>query len=395
MNDRGKTVLKFFVSFAAAFLAFNVFSSSLIRINFPSADFKFSPGPDTQEVASPYEGQRPKNIIVFIADGMGFSHLSLGLLTQHAEDTTASVWREFDVRGWHDARCAYGPLTDSGASATAMACGTSTNNGVIGQDPDGNKLTNVFELAAAQQFATGIVTDSYFWDATPAAFIAHAQSRDDARDIMRQIASSELDLIFGELEDVGEDDVPSKEETLVLLRQRFQLLDETLSVPSGPNSKPIAAIFAEDQVQDMNSSPSLPQMTNAALKYLSSLDKPFVLMVESEEMASASHKNDSRRVLKGLKAIEETVSLILEFSKQDSETLVLFTSDHECGGLAAVSDRNYPKMQIRWASSEHTAAVVPLLATGPGAERFSDVERNWQIGKRLKELVSPSNAEGN
>ena len=139
----------------------------------------------------------------------------------------------------------------------------------------------------------------------------------------------------------------------------------------------------------MGSSPNLPQLTDTALKYLTSLDKPFMLLVECEEMDSASNKNNSKRVIKGLKVIEETLSLILDFSKQDGETLVLFTSDHECGGLAAVSDKNYPNLQIRWASSDHTATVVPFLADGPGAQRFSTVERNWQIGKRLKELVAP------
>jgi alkaline phosphatase len=63
--------------------------------------------------------RKPKNIIVFIVDGMGFGHLSLALKT-HQSENTASVWNEFDVKGWRDARSVYGPLTDSEASATAM-----------------------------------------------------------------------------------------------------------------------------------------------------------------------------------------------------------------------------------------------------------------------------------
>ncbi len=360
-----------------------------ISISIPSSDIEFSPSEASDEVNFKYNGQKPKNIIIFLVDGMGFSHLSLALHTQQLKNRP-SVWREFDVKGWHDARSAYGPLTDSEASATAMATGTSTNFGHIGIDKDENRLKNIFELASERQYNTGIVTDSYVWDGTPAAFVAHIRNEDDARSILTQIAASELDLLFGELEDVGEDDVPEVDETLEILRQRFQLLERSLELPDGAKSiNPVAAIFEEDEIQDMNSSPNLLQLTETALTYMSSQDKPFVLLVESEEMDAASHKNDSKRVLKGLKSIQETLSLVLNFSKINGETLVVFTADHETGGLAAVADfDNYPKMQIKWSTKEHTAAVVPLFAKGPGAEYFANVHRNWEIGYCLKKLIS-------
>jgi len=360
-----------------------------ISISIPSSDIEFSPGQAISKVNSEYIGEKPKNIIVFIADGMGFSHLSLALQTQQAEDMP-SVWQEFNVKGWHDARSAYGPLTDSEASATAIATGTSTNFGHIGIDKDQNPLKNVFEVASDQQYYTGIVTDSYIWDGTPAAFSTHIRNEDDARSILTQMAKSELDLLFGELEDVGEDDVPEVDETLEILQKRFQLLKRSLKLPEGVKStNPVAAIFEEDEIQDMSSSPNLLQLTETALTYMSSQDKPFVLLVESEEMDAASHKNDSKRVLNGLKSIQETLSLVLNFSKINGETLVVFTSDHETGGLAAVADfGNYPKMQIRWATKEHTAAVVPLFAKGPSAECFANVHRSWEIGYCLNKLIS-------
>ncbi|MCP4976759.1 MAG: alkaline phosphatase [Maribacter sp.] len=368
-----------------SFYAFN------ITVSMPSSNIEFSPEEAINKFNPEYIGEKPNNIIVFMADGMGFSHLSLALLTQQSENTP-SVWQEFDVKGWHDARSAYGPLTDSEASATAIATGTSTSFGFIGLDQEGNTLKNVFELASDQQYNTAIVTDSYIWDGTPAAFVAHTKSEDDARDILTQIASSKLDLLFGELEDLGEGDVPEEEETLTILKKRFQLLDESLELPEHDSmSKPIAAIFDEDEIQDLNSSPNLTQLTDVALKYLSTKNKPFVLLVESEEMDAASHKNDSDRVISGLKSIQQTLSLVLDFSKMQGQTLVLFTADHETGGLAAVADfGDYPKLQIKWTTKDHTAAVVPLFAKGPGAECFTDIHRNWEIGNRLKKLIVKS-----
>ncbi|NND63569.1 MAG: alkaline phosphatase [Flavobacteriaceae bacterium] len=359
-----------------------------ISVSIPSSDIEFSPGETNSQVGAEYKGVKPKNIIVFIVDGMGFGHLSLAIQTQQMENST-SVWQEFDIKGWHDARSAYGPLTDSEASGTAMATGTSTNFGHIGIDQDQKPLKNLLEVASENGYTTGIVTDSYVWDGTPAAFSVHIRNEDDARSIMTQMAESDLDLLFGELEDLGEDDIPEKEESLEILSQRFQLLDKNLKLPEGDKaSTPVAAIFKEDEVQDLNSIPNLTQLTETALNYMTSKDSPFVLFVESEEMDAASHENDSQRVLKGLKSIQQTLAQVLNFSKTNGETLVLFTADHETGGLAAVANWDeYPNMQIRWSTKNHTAAVVPLFAQGPGAEYFSKVQRNWEIGFCLKNLI--------
>ena len=206
---------------------------------------------------------------------------------------------------------------------------------------------------------------------------------------MKQTAASEVDILFGELEDLGQDGIPELEETMEILEQRFQILDESLTLPDQKYPLlPIAAIYEEDELQDLESQPNLPALTTLALKYLTKEDSPFVLMVECEEMDSGSHRNDSKRVLKGIKVIEETLSFILDFAEKEGNTLVVFTADHETGGMAAGVDfDSYPNMQIIWASKDHTASVVPLLANGPGSEEFINVDRNWQIGQILKSLI--------
>lgn len=365
---------------------FALFYFLKLRISAPSSDIDFSPGEVVSLVQPDSALQRPRNIILFIADGMGFGHLSLAQLTQQ-DSLSPSVWDQFEVKGWHDARTIYGPLTDSGASATAMATGTPTWFGVIGMDDKSNVVENIFEKAQKQGYASGIVTDSYFWDATPAAFAAHTKSRDNSRDIMEQMAAGELDVLIGEMEDVGEEGNPEEEETLEILQRRFTLLDHSLEIPDAAKGKPIAAVFDEDEINALDDDPNLPKMTITALETLIATAQPFILMVESEEMDSASHRNDSGRVLTGLQVIQETVELLMDFTASDGETLLIFTADHETGGLSLMTDKNYPSLQIRWATRDHTAAVVPLYATGPGAEQFANVKRNWQIGQVMKELL--------
>ena len=390
MNDWLKHSLLAVLVFTLFLVGFLYFSN--FRISRYSTDIAFSPGQsdegNTTDSATRVFDTKPKNIILFVADGLGFSHLSLAMHTQQSENVS-SVWRAFEVKGWHNAKSTFGPLTDSGASATAMATGTTTYFERIGQDEEGENLTNIFELASRQGYATGIVTDSYVWDATPAAFVAHTNSRDNSREILTQLASSELDLLFGELEDLGEDGNPEYEETMEILSRRYQMLDKPLNTPGiDAMDGPIAAIYDEDEVQDLNSSPNLARMTEVALDHLAAKNQPFMLLVECEEMDAASHDNNAPRVINGLKSIQSALALVVEFAKNHGETLVVFTADHETGGLAAVANfDNYPSMQVRWSTKEHTAVVVPILATGPGAEHFASINRTWEIGEILKGLI--------
>lgn len=329
---------------------------------------------------------RPRNIIVFIIDGMGMAHLSLAMLSSATEP---SVWRRFPVHTWYDPRPLRGPFTDSAAGATAIATGALTHPDRVGVDGDGAVLENLFELGREAGYSTGIVTDSYIWDASPAAFAAHAPSRDDAASILRQLSDADLDVQFGELEDVGEGEVPTWDDTIAMLESRYLLLDADLTVPLGtPIDQPLGAVFPEDSINDHTSRPNLQSMTELGLERLVGLSQPFLMMVESEELDSASHRNDSHRVLAGLDSIERSLQFLLDYVDDRGDTLLLVVSDHETGGLAITYDpETYPAMHLTWSTEDHTASFVPLLATGPGAESFRNVIRIWEIGDRLKVLV--------
>lgn len=354
----------------------------------PGGNVTYAPSGQSAKTTGKLHGERPENIILFIADGFGFGHLSLAMKSEKLR-YEPDPWSEFDIHTWHDTGSAQGPSTDSEASATAMATGTPTNYGHIGIDPQGNQLQNVFELASNHGFLTGIVTDSYIWDGTPAAFVAHTRNEDDARDILEQIAASSLDILIGELEDVGEDDIPEEDETYEILEQRFRILDASEILANLDNyDQPVASVYQEDQVQDLNSEANLPELLAAVLDYVSGREDPFFLFVESEEMDAGSHENDDVRISNGLQSISTTLSLLREFCEDHPSTLLVFTSDHETGGLSLVpSFDDFPNMQMRWTTKDHTTSPVPLFAVGPGAEHFKDVRFNWQIGQVLKALV--------
>ncbi len=339
----------------------------------------------------PPGAERPESIIIFVADGLGFTHLSAARVVHHGP-RGAAAWDRFEAHGWHQSHPAEGLIIDSAAAATALATGRETRSGAVSVDAAGKPLETLFEAASRRGYRTGLVTDSFIWDATPAAFVAHARAREEAATILEQMVASGIEVLFGELVGVGEGEIPDWESTLELLRQRFVLLDERLVAPPGLEPPtPVAAIFPEDAVNDLDSTPTLPQMVDAALQRLAPGDRPFVLLIESEEPDSASHENDFDRLLRGMQAIEAALTLVLDFSESDPGTLVLFTSDHDTGGLALTGggQANH-NLEPLWATRYHTAAVVPVMARGPGAEHFGGIHSTAQLGQILASLLRPA-----
>ena len=341
---------------------------------------------------------RPRNLILFIADGFGFTHLSAARVVLRGIDGE-SQWDRFSAHGWHRTSSTTGLLTDSAASATALSTGIATYPGAIGVDRDGEPQPTLLERAKDVGYRTGIVTDSYVWDATPAAFAVHHRLRQDeaAGAILGKFAVSPLDLLVGELEDVGEGEVPGWEASRSLLAPRFDVLgpqpEALADLRERSGDRPIALLFEEDQVTDLSSSPNLPDLAMAAVDRLAAQSEPFVLLVECEEADSASHDRNFGRLVRGLEAMETTLERLLDFAERDGETLVVFTADHETGGLALGVVRNNLQLEARWATSEHTGTVVPLLASGPGAELLADSFTNWQVGRVLASLLRDSQVE--
>lgn len=142
-------------------------------------------------VAAPQPARSPKGIILIIGDGMGAAHFTAARILRGNEFQSGRL----PVVGLVATRSANSIVTDSAASATAYSTGFKTNNRMISVDPSGNPLRTVLELAEANGMATGLVTTTRFWDATPAVFAAHARDRRETLSIIGQMLRSGADLI--------------------------------------------------------------------------------------------------------------------------------------------------------------------------------------------------------
>ena len=317
----------------------------------------------------------PKNIILVVGDGFGFSHL-----------TTASLilgnsmrMKEMPVAGIVETRSASSLVNDSAAGASAMATGVKANNKVLSLDPAGTAHQTVLERAETLGKSTGLITTTYFWDATPAAFASHVASRSEAEKIIGQMLSSGVELVAGAgLEKFGVDGRPTIEEvasstgyTLVLSRAELEMAggDRTLVVL--PDSR--------HEIE----SPELPLATLAtkALELLSGDPEGFFLLIENEGIDGASHANVTEDVLASIRSFDSAVGVALDFAAKDANTLVIVTADHETGGMQLYAKEG--QLDIKWGTTGHTGASVPLLAYGPGAEAFAGLLDNTDIANRI------------
>ena len=305
-------------------------------------------------------------------------------MQRHSEQ---GLWQRFYSTGWHQPKPQGKYLTDSAASATALATGVNTTNGSIGVDEDGDRLINVFELATERGYRTGVVTDSYIWDATPAGFTVHAKSRDDASVILDALSLSQLDVLLGELKSPGRGDIPDRPTTELLFKKRFSQLDSAASNAKSFAGKPIVGLFEKGQIADQKSAPSLKDLTSLALNALASYDERFLLMVETEELDSAGHWRNEKRLLNGLDAMQDAVAVVFEFLEQHPDTLFVFTSDHETGGLILKSDWTERRVVPTFKSFGHTGSVVPVMAIGPGDFKFIGFHTTDGLGRIFKSLI--------
>ena len=329
------------------------------------------------------EEQRPKNIILMIGDGMSFAHIQAAML---ASDNSANM-EEFKHIGFIKTSSADAFVTDSGAAGTALATGVKTNSGVIGLDPDGNPVRSILQIADENGLSTALVASSAITHATPAPFIASQPHRGMGEAIALDFLSTDIDVFIGG----GRNHFDNREDGRNLLEeleakgyQIFYDMEEAKQITSGklgvlvsPGSPPRYTEGRGDL---------LPDGTETAINIISQNPSGFFMMVEGSQIDWGAHANDIDYVVSEVLDFDRAVGRALEFAKQDGETLVIVTSDHDTGGMAIHDfDPETGEITAGWTTGGHTALIQPVLAWGPGAEKFNGIYENTGVFDRMLE----------
>ena len=331
----------------------------------------------------------PPSVVLVIGDGMGPGQVEL-LLRAHPNGALAEMMRLGEV-GLVDTT-PYGALvTDSAAGGTALATGVQTRPRILSLDPDGHRVETWIEAAAREGLETGVVTTEDLTDATPAAFLAHAVDRNDAALIAAQELASPPTIAIG-----------GGAKWLLHPPASLQLL--------APGALPYRIRAARL---------SLAALTTRALDAVSRPGNGFVLVVEAALIDNACHEHLAPELLGELLDLDDALAVLLPRARA-GELLLVVTADHETGGFAlqfrepaqppasvtlasgavwnATADFGSPATldalrrgesspNVAWATEAHTAALVPLVAVGPGARSFAGFHEQWQIGQLLRAAI--------
>ncbi len=324
-----------------------------------------------------------KYVIVMIGDGMGPEHVKVARnfnggplafegLAQHTTMTTYA---------------ANDPVTDSAASATAMAAGQKVNNGVISiaTPGDGSELETLLETYKADGKSVGLVTTTYMTHATPAAFGAHNASRNNTSDIGSDYISQTMPnvLFGGGGNGMSTSSAASAGYTVVSDRTAMQALNtESETFVSGQFG---SSHLPYEYDQSYATLPHLHEMTQSALAILdNNTSDGFFLMVEGGRIDHAAHDNNINRNIDETLEFGETVQDVIDWIEADndsswSNTILLVTADHETGGLTVLNNPGqgvYPSdsgsdPDVTWLHGSHTDADVDVFAQGVGASQIS------------------------
>ncbi len=316
--------------------------------------------------------EKPKNIILFIGDGMGPAYMKAyrmfrdDMNTQQVETTIFDSMLVGTLRtdprgiagGIIDSsssanaiatgrKAVNGKVTDSAASATAYATGTKTLNGTLSITEDSQPIMTVLEKAKHQGKSTGMVVTSQIYHATPAAFLAHQFSRDDYAEIVDQYIDNQFKNMpyFDVLLGGGAKYFIRKDRNLA---KEFESLGyEVVSNKTAlyeSNNPHLIGIFAKHGLKKMidrdSETPSLADMTKIALAQLSKNENGFFLLVEGSQIDWAGHDNDIVGSMSEMLDFERALSEALDFAQKDHQTQIIVTADHSTGGLSVGSAVN-------------------------------------------------------
>ncbi|EEP76920.1 repressible alkaline phosphatase [Uncinocarpus reesii 1704] len=365
-------------------------------------------------------GEKPegkRNLVFMVSDGMGPTSLSMTRsFRQFQKDLPIDDILVLDKHhiGQSRTRSSSSLITDSAAGATAFSCGKKSYNGAISVLPDHSPCGTVLEAAKAAGYMTGLVVTTRITDATPACFSSHVNMR-SYEDLIAEHQVGEyplgrqVDLILGGgrchfLPNSTSGSCRGDDKDIVQLAKSkgFSYIDnrdgfDELKLGSAAQL-PLLGLVAEKDIPfeidrrfENDVYPSLEEMARTALKALSDAtrnsDKGFFIMIEGSRIDHAGHGNDPAAQVHEVLAYDRAFAAVLEFLENDSTPGVLVsTSDHETGGLAAARQLHESYPDYKWFpgvlanashSSEHLEAKLHDYLDNEGNSASADKKRAY------------------
>jgi len=160
-------------------------------------------------------------------------------------------------------------------------------------------------------------------------------------------------------------------------------------------------LFADEHLRDIekpdnhSTEPTLSEMLDFAIKRsesykASGCDGSFI-MVEGSQVDWAGHSNNINYLRREMQDFDEAVELAMNYAKENQDTLVVVTADHETGGLLIepADPTDYTGNEVKFSFNtaigrgSHTGVPVPIYAYGPGSENFTGTLDNTDVYRAM------------
>lgn len=326
-----------------------------------------------------------KNLIVLIGDGMGPAQVSAARIYSKNKLKRPSLYMDslyvgqattFADKGEDGDTIVSGEVTDSASAGTAFATGNKTYNAAISvSNEDISKpFASVIEASKAVGKSTGLVTTARITHATPAVYASHVRNRDNENAIASQyLESGAVDVLLGggKRQFVSKQEKGKREDKTIIPdfeKKGYKVVYDKKGLQSltSKNGK-VLGLFHDshvDYVLDRKpETPSLADMTSAAIKSLSTNPKGFTMMIEGGRIDHAGHANDLGAMIQETLDFDAAVKVALDFAKKDGNTSIVITADHETGGFSLSRDNIYELNVDTWDKQKISSELLgPQLA---------------------------------
>ena len=315
---------------------------------------------------------KAKNVILLIGDGMGPEQIKAGEIYKGE----ALTMQGFPYKTTVQTRSASDEITDSAASATALATGKRTINGMVGKDPNYLNLETIVDIASGMGKRTGVISTEELYGATPMGFSSHAYNRNDTACLLQTAATTGNVNLFASY-------VMDEAYQNVFTAAGYEKIADVDGISDSTSDKVFGSYVIRADAPTMSANANrvaFDRVITEALEYLSQDEDGFFLMAEGAHIDHGGHNNDMTYMLSELLAFDDGVKAALEWAKDRDDTVVIVTADHETGGLelkdSAYTALNflettsydngmtYVPVHYAWTTTSHSATDVNFYING-------------------------------
>ena len=237
--------------------------------------------------------------------------------------------------------------------------------GLNGKTPiisrSGNKLS-IMQEAKQNNIRIGIINSGTIVEPGTGVFVASDESRANKDAIAKKIIESGADLIFSGGEAVllpigmqGKFAAGKRKDGLNLIEHAKELgyyiiYNKEELFAAQIDAEKILGVFAsrhtfndksEEELIDLGlpnyseTAPTLAEMTEFAIRFLSKNDKQYFLVIEEEGTDNFGNANNANGTFEALKRADDAIGEALEYLQENPKTLIITAADSEAGGMEA------------------------------------------------------------